>query len=76
MPPPAATPQPAALPTTDDGLPRRKPGAHLSEQLRDSVTDVEDAVPSHDIVHRTPEQVAAQFAGFPTHADPDEESSP
>ncbi|MFE9099060.1 sensor histidine kinase [Streptomyces sp. NPDC007264] len=71
-----ASQRPSAPSLTADGLPRRTPGAQLAEQLRDSTSDVHAAEASRGIDQRTPEQIAAQFAGFPTHTDPDEETSP
>lgn len=66
----------APPPFTADGLPRRRPGAHVAAQLRDSADNVPGPVSTDDTHERTPEQIAAQFAGFPSYADPDAETYP
>ena len=72
-------PGPTAAAVTADGLPRRTRGAHVAAQLRfDSRTapgsSPPDPADSADTGERTPEQLAAQFAGFPTYIDPPEET--
>ncbi|MDQ1013312.1 signal transduction histidine kinase [Streptomyces sp. V4I23] len=80
--------QPTAPTLTPDGLPRRTRGAHVAAQLRQIAGAARPGAPDRtwgppphpvaldDVDERTPDQIAAQFAGFPIYADPDEETSP